>query len=62
MAEHYPKATVQAQAYCSPCGKMTPHSVYDGRLGSCLDCIKKREDEAAARKPKKAKPEQMEMF
>jgi len=32
---HFNKLTVEASAYCPTCGKMTPHYVYDGRLGRC---------------------------
>jgi hypothetical protein len=35
MPHHFPKATVEASAYCTTCGKMTPHYVFDGRLGRC---------------------------
>jgi hypothetical protein len=34
---HYPKSTIQAAAYCPTCDKETPHYVYDGRLGRCMN-------------------------
>jgi len=41
MTQHYTKLTVEAQHYCNKCGRMTMHRVDDGRLGPCLECIKK---------------------
>jgi hypothetical protein len=35
--EHYSKQTVQAEAYCPTCNKPTPHQVWDGRLGRCMN-------------------------
>jgi hypothetical protein len=37
MAQHYTKATVQAEAYCSTCNKPTQHYVWDGRIGRCMN-------------------------
>jgi hypothetical protein len=37
MAQHYPKSTVQAEAYCPTCNKPTPHYVWDGRIGRCMN-------------------------
>lgn len=37
MPHHFTKATVQAEAWCSTCNKNTPHYVYDGRLGRCMN-------------------------
>jgi len=37
MPHHYPKSTVQADYFCRKCGKNTPHYVYDGRLGRCMN-------------------------
>ena len=50
MPHHFPKSTVQAAAWCSTCNKETPHSVFDGRLGRCMNehphgGVKKREEE-----------------
>lgn len=50
MPEHYTKDTVQAAARCNPCGKQTMHRIDDGRLGPCLECMAKLEEEHA--KPK----------
>jgi len=46
MPEHFTKSTVEATFRCGPCGKETPHFVFDGRRGGCKICIKRREDEA----------------
>ena len=35
MPPHYTKNTIEASAWCPTCNKMTPHYVYDGRLGRC---------------------------
>jgi hypothetical protein len=37
MPQHYTKNTVQVTAYCSVCGRMTPHRVFDGRLSGCMN-------------------------
>lgn len=37
MPHHYPKSTVQASAWCPTCNKETPHYVWDGRLGRCMN-------------------------
>lgn len=47
MAEHYPKSTVQVEAYCKKCQAMTPHRVHDGRVQSCLVCLEKLEPRAS---------------
>ena len=49
MPEHYPKSTVEVSVWCDPCRKVTMHRVDHGRRGPCLECMKKRELEAAAR-------------
>ena len=41
MAEHHSKATVQANYWCKPCGGPQPHTVADGRRGSCMTCMKR---------------------
>lgn len=41
MAQHYTRDTVQAEAWCGPCNKRTPHLVNDRRLGACLVCVGK---------------------
>jgi hypothetical protein len=57
MAEHFSKSTVEAKFWCKPCGKPTVHYVFDGRRGGCQECIKRRENEAAVRRPAPAKQE-----
>lgn len=41
MPEHFNKQTVEATVWCAKCGKPTPHSIFDGRRGSCLFCLNK---------------------
>ena len=41
MPEHFSKSTVEATVWCNPCGKPTPHSIFDGRRGACLVCLAK---------------------
>jgi hypothetical protein len=53
MAQHYNKATVQAEAYCNTCGKPTPHYVWDGRIGRCMN-----DHPHATPKPKPAETQQ----
>jgi hypothetical protein len=61
MPHHFSKSTVEASVWCNPCGRETPHSIADGRRGSCLVCLKKLED---APKAEALPPiaEQKEMF
>jgi predicted amidophosphoribosyltransferase len=49
MAEHYNSQTVEASAWCSKCWKNTPHMVGGHKLGSCITCIKRLEEEQKAR-------------
>jgi hypothetical protein len=58
MSEHYSKLTVSAECYCRKCNKMTQHNVFDGRRGSCQQCLARLEAEAA--KPKPAPPPKQE--
>jgi len=37
MPHHFPKSTVEAAAWCATCNKETPHCVFDGRLGRCMN-------------------------
>jgi hypothetical protein len=37
MPHHFTKNTTQAEAYCPTCNKNTPHAVFDGRLGRCMN-------------------------
>lgn len=41
MPEHFNKQTVEATVWCNPCGKPTPHSIFDGLRGACLVCLAK---------------------
>jgi hypothetical protein len=43
MPHHFQKNTVEASVWCDKCNKNTIHSVWDGRRGSCLVCLEKRE-------------------
>lgn len=61
MAEHYTKATVQASYWCNRCGKVTMHLVHDRRLGSCMACIARLEEESKNR-PARDKPKQGNLF
>lgn len=51
--EHLPKSTIETTAYCNRCLKHTQHRVDGGRIGPCLDCLKKREVEAEASRIKR---------
>jgi predicted amidophosphoribosyltransferase len=53
----------QADAYCSKCGKTTPHRLYDGQVKHCLTCFKKlKNDKAEVSNEKSEKPEQGRLF
>ena len=41
MGHHFTRDTIEASAYCNKCGKMTPHTVSDRRLGYCIPCYEK---------------------
>lgn len=60
MGQHYPKATVEVQAWCQVCHRETMHRVADGRLQACKDCLSKRDREHDERKP--APPQQGRLF
>ena len=47
--EHYTKNTAQVRAWCKRCERPTMHQVDAGRLGPCLDCIDKLEEEHKAK-------------
>jgi hypothetical protein len=61
MAQHYPRTTVQASAWCNVCRAETMHRVHDRQLQACIRCGERQTREAAAR-PKKEPPKQLEMF
>jgi hypothetical protein len=37
VAEHFPKSTLTATAWCLKCNRSTEHQIDDGRVGRCLD-------------------------
>jgi hypothetical protein len=60
---HFNKSVIRAAAYCPTCNKQTPHYVYDGRLGRCMN------DHHSALEPAptlpgiiEPAPEQIELF
>ena len=55
MGEHYLKNVIQAEAFCRVCGKMTPHDVWSGRLGSC-------QNEHVHPAPKSKEPDEPRLF
>lgn len=54
--QHYTRDTVEASAWCRKCGKATMHRIDGVKLGPCLVCLKRLEEEnrAAADAPKPA--------
>lgn len=58
--EHFTHNTIEASFWCNVCHKPTMHNVASGRRGSCLDCIKRLDEQRCipgTEKPKE--PEQM---
>jgi hypothetical protein len=51
MGQHYTRDTVEVSAYCTRCGKMTPHTVSDRRLGYCIPCYERPIEKAPAAVP-----------
>jgi hypothetical protein len=39
MGQHYTLDTVEVSAWCSKCGKFTPHRVAARRLQYCIPCF-----------------------
>ena len=37
MAEHYTRSTESVTKFCNTCGRITEHSVSDGRVGRCKE-------------------------
>ena len=62
MSYHYPKSCVQAGAWCSTCGKNTPHRVADRRLQFCIPCFDKKAAVKAAARKLETPAEQIPMF
>lgn len=46
MSEHYSKQTVSVSAFCAKCNKHTEHRVDKGRLGPCVRCVEKLQDQS----------------
>lgn len=45
MAQHFTRSTVSASAWCAKCQKQTQHRVDDRRIGPCLDCLERQNQE-----------------
>ena len=60
MPQHYTKNTVSAEAWCGKCEKRTQHRIDDRRLGPCLECLRRLDEEHEARSDSPA--EQMGLF
>lgn len=58
--QHYTRNTVQAEAWCSKCHKMTAHRVDAPKLGPCLDCLERLQNPMLPCIG--AEPEQQELF
>jgi hypothetical protein len=58
MGQHYTRDTIEVSAHCGKCGKMTPHTVSDRRLGYCIPCY----DKPQVEKPAVDQSKQTEMF
>lgn len=58
--QHYTEATVETSAWCSKCGKNTPHRVAAKRLQYCLTCYDKPKPPAPD--PPPAPAEQIKLF
>ncbi len=50
MPQHYTRNTVSAEAWCLKCNRRTQHRVDDRRIGPCLVCIEKLENERSQSK------------
>jgi len=44
MSEHYTRNTTAVLKYCPTCNKNTMHSVYNKRIGSCVNSHVKQPD------------------
>jgi hypothetical protein len=62
MSQHYTTNTVQADAWCNKCNKLTPHRVADRRLQYCIPCFDRSKELSEAEKAKPAQPEQGRLF
>lgn len=59
---HRTRNTVQEAVYCKKCGENTIHAVSYGRLGACLRCLNRQEQEARARRAEPPPRRQGELF
>lgn len=48
MKEHFTRNTVEAEAWCSRCGRRTMHRVDGVKLGPCLVCVARCEANKSA--------------
>ena len=62
MTQHYSRNTVEVSAWCKRCARMTMHRVYDVKLGPCLVCQARLDEEHESRAKAEPTPQQMEMF
>lgn len=53
--QHYTRDTVSAAAWCKKCQKQTQHRIDGVRLGPCLGCIEKLDQQHDAPKVKQEK-------
>ena len=62
MTQHYTHNTVQVDAWCNKCAKLTPHRVADKRLQYCIPCFDRSKELSDAEKNQPARPEQGGLF
>ena len=63
MTQHFTRNTVSASHWCGKCQKQTQHRIDDKRLGPCLDCISRGDEEYFERlAQKRLAPRQKELF
>jgi hypothetical protein len=62
MGQHYTLNTIETSAWCTRCGKRTPHRVSGRKLSYCIPCFQRSEEASAAEKNKPAQPEQRRLF
>lgn len=49
--QHYTRNTVEASAWCLQCGKPTMHRIDGVKLGPCLACLERLQQEHDAKLP-----------
>lgn len=47
--QHYTRNTVEVSEWCKICGKHTMHQVHGVKLGACIPCLKRLEQEGKER-------------